>query len=69
MIEIEKFVKKKIKEIKDVPHLSKAIFHGTKVIEQRKLLIENFLQKVLSNKQLQKHQKKNDLLAFIGLPS
>lgn len=33
MIEVEKYVKKHIKEIKDIPHLSKSIFHGTKVIE------------------------------------
>lgn len=33
MIKVEEYIKKNIKEIKDIPHLSKAIFHGTKVIE------------------------------------
>jgi hypothetical protein len=42
--------------------------HKTKTIENRKILIENFLQKVLSSEQVIESKNQKKILELLGLP-
>ncbi|KAL4449683.1 hypothetical protein ABPG74_007506 [Tetrahymena malaccensis] len=71
MIELKKFIEKYIKEITDLEKLPKVFIfhHKTKIIEKRKILIENFLQKILSSQCLKNHIFCSYILSQLGLPN
>ncbi|KAL4495468.1 hypothetical protein ABPG72_020209 [Tetrahymena utriculariae] len=71
MIELKKFIEKYIKEITDLEKLPKVFIfhHKTKIIEKRKILIENFLQKILSSSCLKNHIFCSYILSQLGLPN
>ena len=69
MLALEQMVRQMIPEFTDLPHLPTSILakkNSAKIIEVRRVQIENFLQTILSNEKVK--QNPSRILEFLDLP-